>query len=62
MKVLTIRDWSDKEKLTTLQQRRLEGCLCRVPQHFYSNVWDVLSRTSLGLIVQVSLFGFQKNI
>ncbi|XP_026470112.1 probable phosphorylase b kinase regulatory subunit beta isoform X1 [Ctenocephalides felis] len=51
-KVLTIRDWADKEKLTTLQQRQLEGCLCRVPQHFYSNVWDVLSRTSLGLTVK----------
>lgn len=38
--------------LTPLQRRRLEGCLCRVPIHFYVQVWDVMSRTPQGITVQ----------
>lgn len=38
--------------LTPLQRRRLEGCLCRVPIHFYVQVWDVMSRTPKGITVQ----------
>jgi hypothetical protein len=40
--------------LTPLQRRRLEGCLCRVPIHFYVQVWDVMSRTPQGITVQGS--------
>lgn len=40
--------------LTPLQRRRLEGCLCRVPIHFYVQVWDVMSRTPQGVTVQGS--------
>ncbi|XP_044743853.1 probable phosphorylase b kinase regulatory subunit beta isoform X2 [Chrysoperla carnea] len=35
--------------LTCLQRRQLEGCLCRVPAHFYKRVYDVLARTPLGI-------------
>lgn len=38
--------------LTPLQRRQLEGCLCRVPSHFYNRVWDVMTRTPGGLQVQ----------
>lgn len=38
--------------LTPLRRRRLEGCLCRVPIHFYVQVWDVMSRTPQGITVQ----------
>lgn len=39
-------------RITTLERRRLEGCLCRVPLLFYNQVWDVLTRTPLGFTVQ----------
>lgn len=39
-------------RLTPLQQRQLEGCLCRVPTMFYNQVWDVLARTPQGIRVQ----------
>lgn len=51
-RVLTVREWANDEKLTTLQKRQLEGCLCRVPKHFYNMVWDVLQKTPLGIKVQ----------
>lgn len=35
--------------LTCLQRRQLEGCLCRVPDHFYTMVYDVMARTPLGI-------------
>lgn len=35
--------------LPCLQRRQLEGCLCRVPAHFYKRVYDVLARTPLGI-------------
>lgn len=54
-RVLTVSEWAVEEKLTVLQRRQLEGCLCRVPDQFYNLVWDVLSRTPNGISVQVSL-------
>lgn len=53
-KVLSVREWATQESLTPLQRRRLEGCLCRVPIHFYVQVWDVMSRTPQGITVQGS--------
>lgn len=50
--VLTVRDWAIEEKLTPLQRRQLEGCLCRAPTQFYGYVWDILGRTPMGIYVQ----------
>ncbi|XP_067624233.1 probable phosphorylase b kinase regulatory subunit beta isoform X3 [Eurosta solidaginis] len=44
-KVFTVSEWAAEEKLTTLQRRQLEGCLCRVPKHFYNKIWEILQRT-----------------
>ncbi|KAI5632587.1 glycosyl hydrolases family 15 domain-containing protein [Phthorimaea operculella] len=52
IRVLTVSDWADEKGLTPLQRRQLEGCLCRVPKHFYIQVWDILLRTPKGIIVQ----------
>lgn len=52
-RVLTVSEWANDEKLTPLQRRQLEGCLCRVPDQFYNLVWDVLQRTPNGISVQV---------
>ena len=52
-RVLTVSEWANEEKITVLQRRQLEGCLCRVPDQFYNLVWDVLSRTPNGITVQV---------
>lgn len=49
--ILTVRDWAREEKLTCLQRRQLEGCLCRVPSQFYGYVWDILSRIPAGIQV-----------
>ncbi|XP_049964722.1 probable phosphorylase b kinase regulatory subunit beta isoform X1 [Schistocerca serialis cubense] len=51
-KVLTVREWAAQEKLSPLQRRRLEGCLCRVPTNFYNQVWDVMTRTPQGIKVR----------
>lgn len=51
-RILTVSEWANEEKLTVLQRRQLEGCLCRVPKHFYTLVWDVLSRTPKGILLQ----------
>lgn len=51
-RVLTVSQWASDEKLTSLQKRQLEGCLCRVPKQFYNLVWDILQRTPLGIKVQ----------
>ncbi|XP_047514737.1 probable phosphorylase b kinase regulatory subunit beta isoform X4 [Pieris napi] len=51
-RVLTVSDWADEAGLTQLQRRQLEGCLCRVPKHFYVHVWDILLSTPQGIIVQ----------
>lgn len=51
-RVLTVSQWANEEKLSILQRRQLEGCLCRVPNKFYNLVWDVLDRCPLGITVQ----------
>nr|CAD7596405.1 unnamed protein product [Timema genevievae] len=67
-KVMSVREWAIQEKylfsdlyqqacwqqgrLTPLQRRQLEGCLCRVPTRFYNQVWDILTHTPLGIKVQ----------
>lgn len=51
-RILTVSEWAVDEKLTVLQRRQLEGCLCRVPKQFYNLVWDVLTRTPNGISVQ----------
>ncbi|KAI4464851.1 phosphorylase b kinase regulatory subunit [Holotrichia oblita] len=50
-KVLSINEWANKEQLTPLQKRQIEGCLCRVPSYFYNKVWDVMLRTPEGIKV-----------
>ncbi|XP_031763872.2 probable phosphorylase b kinase regulatory subunit beta isoform X2 [Galleria mellonella] len=50
-RVLSVPDWADERGLTPLQRRQLEGCLCRVPKHFYIQVWDILLRTPKGIII-----------
>jgi len=37
--------------LTVLGCRKIEGCLCRVPAHFYNQVWEVLVRCPGGIVV-----------
>ncbi|KAJ8726503.1 hypothetical protein PYW07_001201 [Mythimna separata] len=51
-RVLTVSDWAEERGLTPLQRRQLEGCLCRVPKHFYIQVWDILLKTPKGIIIQ----------
>lgn len=51
-RILTVSEWANDEKLTVLQRRQLEGCLCRVPKQFYSLVWDVLGKTPKGISLQ----------
>ncbi|CAG9098416.1 hypothetical protein JYU34_002377 [Plutella xylostella] len=51
-RALTVSEWADEQGLTPLQRRKLEGSLCRVPKHFYIQVWDILLRTPKGIIVQ----------
>ncbi|XP_011701114.1 PREDICTED: probable phosphorylase b kinase regulatory subunit beta isoform X2 [Wasmannia auropunctata] len=51
IKVLTVKDWAHEENLTVLGRRKIEGCLCRVPAHFYNQVWDVLMRCPGGIVV-----------
>lgn len=38
-------------RLTVLGRRKIEGCLCRVPAHFYNHVWEVLMRCPDGICV-----------
>ncbi|XP_032687816.1 probable phosphorylase b kinase regulatory subunit beta isoform X2 [Odontomachus brunneus] len=51
IKVLTVKEWAHAENLTVLGRRQIEGCLCRVPAHFYNQVWEVLMRCPGGIIV-----------
>lgn len=37
--------------MTIFQIRQINGCLTRVPERFYSNLWDVLSRSPGGFII-----------
>ncbi|XP_065164610.1 probable phosphorylase b kinase regulatory subunit beta isoform X2 [Atheta coriaria] len=62
LKVLSINEWATKEKLTTYQRRQLEGCLCRVPKHFYNDVWDVITRTPHGIRVMGNLIPQQPTL
>jgi len=34
--------------------RKIEGCLCRVPAHFYNQVWEVLVRCPGGIVINGS--------
>lgn len=43
LKVLT------DQELTTLQRRKIDGALGRVPKDFYDKVWDILNRLKGGL-------------
>lgn len=51
IKVLTVKDWANSENLTVLGRRKIEGSLCRVPAHFYNQVWEVLMRCPGGICV-----------
>ncbi|XP_014472659.1 PREDICTED: probable phosphorylase b kinase regulatory subunit beta isoform X2 [Dinoponera quadriceps] len=51
IKVLTVKEWARAENLTVLGRRKIEGCLCRVPAHFYNQVWEVLMRCPGGIVV-----------
>ena len=37
--------------LTVISRRKIEGSLCRVPAHFYNQVWEVLMRCPEGICV-----------
>ncbi|KAH0952753.1 hypothetical protein HN011_010888 [Eciton burchellii] len=51
IKILTVKEWAHAENLTVLGCRKIEGCLCRVPAHFYNQVWEVLVRCPGGIVV-----------
>lgn len=42
-------------KLTVFQVRQINGCLTRVPERFYVNVWLSLSRSSSGFLIGKTL-------
>uniref|UniRef100_A0A2H8TML0 Phosphorylase b kinase regulatory subunit n=1 Tax=Melanaphis sacchari TaxID=742174 RepID=A0A2H8TML0_9HEMI len=48
-KIFTVKEWGQREQINMLQKRKLEGCLCRVPNRFYNQVWDILRRTPKGI-------------
>ncbi|CAL1279956.1 unnamed protein product [Larinioides sclopetarius] len=51
-RVLTLSDNGTNSQLTIHQRRQIEGALCRVPKNFYDRVWDIMTRTSEGIIVE----------
>ncbi|GAB1864735.1 Phosphorylase b kinase regulatory subunit [Camponotus japonicus] len=51
IKVLTVKEWAHTENLSVIGHRKIEGCLCRVPTHFYNQVWEVLMRCPGGILV-----------
>ncbi|XP_058795642.1 probable phosphorylase b kinase regulatory subunit beta [Phymastichus coffea] len=51
IKVLTVKEWAADEDLSILGRRKIEGSLCRVPLHFYNQVWEVLERCPGGICV-----------
>ncbi|VVC30201.1 Hypothetical protein CINCED_3A013396 [Cinara cedri] len=51
-KILTVKEWAQNEQISPMQKRQLEGCWCRVPDHFYNQVWDILRRTPKGIRVR----------
>lgn len=61
-KVLSIREWVAYEDISPLQRRRIEGCWCRVPDHFYKQVWDVMTRTPQGIWIKGHMFPHQSAL
>ncbi|XP_042909770.1 probable phosphorylase b kinase regulatory subunit beta isoform X3 [Parasteatoda tepidariorum] len=51
-RVLTLSENGSNTKLTIHERRQIEGALCRVPKNFYDRVWDIMSRTPEGIIVE----------
>lgn len=51
-RVLTLADNGSNTKLSIHQRRQIEGALCRVPKNFYDRVWDIMTRTAEGIIVE----------
>lgn len=51
-RVLTLAENGSNSKLTIHQRRQIEGALCRVPRNFYDRVWDIMTRTAEGIIVE----------
>ncbi|GIY61546.1 probable phosphorylase b kinase regulatory subunit beta [Caerostris darwini] len=51
-RVLTLSDNGTNSLLSIHQRRQIEGALCRVPKNFYDRVWDIMTRTSEGIIVE----------
>ncbi|XP_076029946.1 putative phosphorylase b kinase regulatory subunit beta [Oratosquilla oratoria] len=49
VKVLSLDDWAQVEKLTPQQVRVIDGCLGRTPKKFYEKVWNILQKTPCGL-------------
>ncbi|XP_069171348.1 probable phosphorylase b kinase regulatory subunit beta isoform X2 [Procambarus clarkii] len=49
VKVLSLDEWAQKEKLCPQQIRVIDGCLGRTPKRFYEKVFNILSKTSQGL-------------
>ncbi|XKL60608.1 hypothetical protein PGB90_007665 [Kerria lacca] len=61
-KLLSVREWAAKENINSLQRRKLEGCWCRVPSHFYEQVWDVMYRIPKGIKIKGHLFPHQSSL
>ncbi|XP_050711765.1 probable phosphorylase b kinase regulatory subunit beta isoform X2 [Eriocheir sinensis] len=49
VKVLSLDEWAQKEKLTPQQIRVIDGCLGRTPKRFYEKVFNILRKTPLGV-------------
>ncbi|KAG0711404.1 putative phosphorylase b kinase regulatory subunit beta [Chionoecetes opilio] len=49
LKVLSIDEWAQQEKLTPQQIRVVDGCLGRTPKRFYEKVFNILRKTPLGV-------------
>ncbi len=62
LKLLCVRDWAVQENISPLQRRVIEGCWCRVPMHFYEQVWDVMRRTPEGICIQGFMFPHQSAL
>ncbi|XP_025426004.1 probable phosphorylase b kinase regulatory subunit beta isoform X2 [Sipha flava] len=61
-KILTVKEWAQKEQISMFQKRQLEGCWCRVPNQFYNQVWDILRRTPKGIRVRNQVLPQQPTI
>ncbi|KAK4321576.1 hypothetical protein Pmani_007646 [Petrolisthes manimaculis] len=49
VKVLSLDEWAQQERLTQQQIRVIDGCLGRTPKRFYEKVFNILRKTSEGL-------------